>query len=226
MILDTSQEGVSQEEVAQEFIKKVEILLILMSFIFALLLVLLLISIVMISHLCRRKNKFQNCHDNIYHHDTCHDNIHHYDACHGQHRQSGGDYLHGERSNHPQVVNDTHYSYNENYNHLPQCVHSDYHLHGIQVEYDPDYSPVFTVDSYRGPNYLNNPDPLYEDMREIVTDNSDEAGEGWEQQIGDKNSDDKKKRRNNILDTCLVYGTIVTKEVARYKPSTPIILRK
>ena len=47
MILDTSQEGVTQEEVTQEFLKKVEILLILMSFIFALLLVLLIISIVM-----------------------------------------------------------------------------------------------------------------------------------------------------------------------------------
>merc|ERR1719481_342204 len=112
MILDTSQEGVSQEEVTQEFIKKVEILLILMSFIFALLLVLLIISIVMISHLCRRRIKFQNCHDNTHHHD----------ACHGQHRHGGGDYLHGEQSNHPQVVNDTHYSYNENYNHLPQYV--------------------------------------------------------------------------------------------------------
>merc|ERR1719347_928827 len=115
MILDTSQEGVSQEEVTQEFIKKVEILLILMSSIFALLLVLLIISIVMISHLCRRRIKFQNCHDNTHHHDACHDNTHHHDACHGQHRHGGGDYLHGEQSNHPQVVNDTHYSYNFHY---------------------------------------------------------------------------------------------------------------
>merc|ERR1719422_2507926 len=224
MILDTSQEGVTQEEVTQEFIKKVEILLILMSFIFALLLVLLIISIVMISHLCLRRRKYQDCRDNTHHHHTCHRE-------HGQHACG----YHGQHQQHPRGVHDNFFSHCENKNykpegvldeHRPQHVHGDYHLHGVEVEDDPHYSPVFTVDSYRGPNSLNNPDPLYEDMREIVTDNSDEAGEGWEQQIGDKNSDDKKKRRNNILDTCLVYGTIVTKEVARYKPSTPIILRK
>ena len=47
MILDTSQEVLTMEEVSTEFIKKVEILLILMSFIFAILLLLLIISIVM-----------------------------------------------------------------------------------------------------------------------------------------------------------------------------------
>ena len=47
MILDTSQEVLTQEDVSTEFIKKVEILLILMSFIFAILLLLLIISIVM-----------------------------------------------------------------------------------------------------------------------------------------------------------------------------------
>ena len=47
MILHTSQEVLTMEEVSTEFIKKVEILLILMSFIFAILLLLLIISIVM-----------------------------------------------------------------------------------------------------------------------------------------------------------------------------------
>ena len=66
---------------------------------------------------------------------------------------------------------------------------------------------------------------MYEDIREIVTDKSDDAGDECEDKIDDKRSDEK-ERRKNIVESCLAYGTIVTKEVARYKPSTPIILRK
>ena len=100
-------------------------------------------------------------------------------------------------------------------------LHHDEYQHG-EPHPHPHRAPVFTVDSY-----MTNSDPVYQDIREIVKDTSEER-------IDDENSEEKEYRKNKISavnsSTCaepsLVYGTIVTKEMARYKPSTPIIIRK
>ena len=71
---------------------------------------------------------------------------------------------------------------------------------------------------------MDDPDPLYEDIR-YIPDKSNDTGDEFEEKI-DKNDSDEKERTKNIIKSPLLYGTIVTKDVARYKPSTPIILRK
>ena len=117
-----------------------------------------------------------------------------------------------------------HHTYHAHHRQDHHQHHCDYPLHG-EDHHHPHRAPVFTVESYRSPNYLDDHNPLYEDIREIVNDKSDVTGDECEDKIDEKDIDEK-ERRKKIIESSLVYGTIVTKEVARYKPSTPIILRK
>ena len=119
-----------------------------------------------------------------------------------------------------------HHTCHPHHGHDHHHLRDNHHTQGV----DQHRAPVFTVESYRSPYYLDNPDPVYEDIREIVTVKSDVARDKCEEKIDEKDIDnkdiDEKERRKNIIESSLVYGTIVAKEVARYKPSTPIILRK
>ena len=89
------------------------------------------------------------------------------------------------------------------------------------IEYNPDYaSAVFTVESYR----TSDSDPVYQDIREIVTDISD-GGEDISDETGViKHSDEKEYQKpifvakGNISNNkpSVVYGVITAKEVAKY----------
>ena len=92
---------------------------------------------------------------------------------------------------------------------------------------DTDYgSSVFTVESYR----TSDSDPVYQDIGEIVTDISD-GGEDISDETGVFKHSDEKKHPKPIFVTksnkpSILYGMITAKEVAKYRPSTPNIIRR
>ena len=152
-----------------------------------------------ISHLCLKRRKY--C-DNSHLYQDYSDNNHHH-TCHAHLGHYGG-------QDHHQPLD----------HHHPNGVVPHQHLHGV----DHHKAPVFTVENYRSTVYMDDHDPLYEDIR-YIPDKSNDTGDEFEEKI-DKNDSDEKERTKNIIKSSLLYGTIVTKDVARYKPSTPIILRK
>ena len=112
---------------------------------------------------------------------------------------------------------------------------------------EPDYyhkqsdtyygSSVFTVESYRTTEVIKDSDPVYEEIREIVGDNSDGVQDG--PYISDEtrviehyNEKENQKpifvTKSNVTNNkpSIVYGVIAAKEVAKYRPSTPYISRR
>ena len=102
------------------------------------------------------------------------------------------------------------------------------------IDYNPDYgSSVFTVERYR----TSDSDPVYQDIGEIVTvksDGGEDAPHIYDEAEVIKYSDEKELQKpifvtkSNITNKkpSIVYGMITAKEVAKYRPSTPNIIRR
>ena len=103
---------------------------------------------------------------------------------------------------------------------------------------DTDYgSSVFTVESYRTSDHMRDSDPVYQEIREKVQDNSDGGQDAPD--ISDEvevieYSDDKESQKpifvtkSNVINNkpSIVYGVITAKEMTKYRPSTPNIIRR
>ena len=112
---------------------------------------------------------------------------------------------------------------------------------------EPDYyhkqsdtysgSSVFRVESYRISEVIRESDPVYQEIGEIVEYDSDDVQDGPD--ISDvagviKLSVEKENpknifvTKNNVMDNkpSIVYGMITAKEMAKYRPSTPNIIRR
>jgi hypothetical protein len=109
---------------------------------------------------------------------------------------------------------------------------------------EPDYyhkqtdahhgSSVFTVEGYRS---REESDPVYQEIIEIVEDTSDVVQDAPDisDELGVVKQSDEKENQRNIFVTksnvtnkkpSIVYGVITAKEVAKYRPSTPNIIRR
>jgi hypothetical protein len=92
-----------------------------------------------------------------------------------------------------------------------------------------DYgSSVFIVERYRN----SDSDPVYQDIGEIVTHNSDTGEDApdnsGETEVIKHEKEHQKPILSNIVDKkpSIMYGVITAKEVAKYRPSTPNIIRR
>ena len=109
---------------------------------------------------------------------------------------------------------------------------------------EPDYyhkqsdtaygSSVFIVESYRTSEDVKDSDPVYQEIREIVQANRDGVQDAPDISDETEHSDEKEHQKNifvtgsNVTNNkpSIVYGIITAKEVAKYRPSTPNIIRR
>ena len=120
----------------------------------------------------------------------------------------------------------------------------DYYHKQSDTEYG---SSVFTVESYMTSGDIKESDPVYQEIRNIVEDISDGVQDAPDISDGVQDAPDiseetevikhfdEKEHQKNIFVTesnvtnnkpSIVYGIITAKEVAKYRPSTPNIIRR
>ena len=92
---------------------------------------------------------------------------------------------------------------------------------------------MFTVESYaRTSKVVMDSDPVYVEIGEVLEDKSEAAVDS--QDIHSKYSEENENLKNIFAtkgsvthsNSNLVYGRIVGKEVAKYAPSSPLVIRR